>query len=146
MNLLISKVLRGLCVVLEINFCMSVVVLMTGCILSISNQHSIFNFDEELYGPLASSLRLMMVYLGIAELLICCYCFFSKKNQLFMVVGAFLILMIGSLEFYGRVNNVEIDADLIPFLLYTGVSHILFGVLQDFDKIKAMNHSGNLFE
>lgn len=125
------------------NFCASVVVLMAGCFLSLSPIRSVFSFDQEMYGALAGSLKIMMLYLGITEILVCVYCFFNNKTQLLIVVGAFLILMIGSLEFYGRINDVDIDADLIPFLLYTGVSHIVFGVVKDLSKLKPVQQQSS---
>ena len=48
--------------------------------------------------------------------------------------GVFLILMIGSMEFYGEINDVEIDEDFPLFFLYTGLSHILFGVMVGIEK------------
>jgi len=42
--------------------------------------------------------------------------------------------MIGSLTFYGEMNAVAIDASFSPFFLYTGLSHILFGMVKAIDK------------
>lgn len=137
----VSKALQISKVIIEMNFCASVVVLMAGCFLSLSPSRSVFSFDQEIYGAMAGSLKIMMLYLGITEILVCLYFFFNKKPQPLIVVGAFLILMIGSLEFYGRINGVEIDAEFVPFLLYTGLSHIIFGVVRDLSKIQPVQHN-----
>ena len=52
-------------------------------------------------------------------------------------VGFFLILMIGSMEFYGEINSIEIDENFPLFFFYTGISHILFGVMAAMEKISA---------
>jgi len=140
-NSIVFKALQVAKVIIQINFCASVVVLMAGCLLSLTPTQSVFNFNEDIYGEMAGSLRIMMLYLGVTEALICLYCLFSKKAVLLVIVGAFLILMIGSLEFYGRINNVEIDPDFVPFLVYTGLSHIVFGVIHELSKVKSLHQN-----
>jgi len=51
-------------------------------------------------------------------------------------VGFFLILMIGSMEFYGEINTIEIDENFPLFFLYTGLSHILFGIMVNIEKTR----------
>ncbi len=70
----------------------------------------------------------MMMYLAFTEAVVVGYCLATKNFKAMILVGFFLILMIGSLEFYGEVNTVAIDPSLPLFFLYTGVSHLLFGV------------------
>jgi hypothetical protein len=102
--------------------------------LSLSDYYSLFEFNQELYGELDSNLKMTMAYIAITELVICAYCFFSKKTQAFVLVGFFLILMVGSVHFYGQINDVEIDENLSLFFLYTGASHLLFGVTSNLKK------------
>ncbi|CAA9893003.1 conserved membrane hypothetical protein [Candidatus Methylobacter favarea] len=113
----------------EINFYISVIVLVLGSILPVSGAYPFFEFNEELYGPVANNLRIMMVYLAIAECILVGYCFLSKRFRIFIVAGAFLISMTGYLAFYGAVNNMPIDSNLHVFFLYTGISPILLGVI-----------------
>jgi hypothetical protein len=115
--------------IVEINFCISVIVLISGGMLSISDTYSIFEFNEDLYGALDNNLRMMMVYLAVSECFIVGYCIFRKKFQVMIIVGCFLILMIGSMGFYGEINAVEIDPTFTVFLLYTGLSHIIFSFI-----------------
>ena len=75
-----------------------------------------------------------MVYLVMTESVILGYFFFTKNFRVMILVGFFLILMIGSMEFYGEINDVEIDEDFPLFFLYTGLSHILFGVMVGIEK------------
>ncbi|MDD5579750.1 MAG: hypothetical protein PHY16_10790 [Methylobacter sp.] len=137
---------QSLKLLVEVNFYISVIVLVIGSILSVSGSYSIFEFNEELYGALANNLRMMMVYLAVAECMICGYCFFSKKFQVFIFSGFFLILMVGSLAFYGEVNNMPMDPNFPLFFLYTGMSHILFGLLAGKEKNRYSQHpeSGKL--
>ncbi len=61
-----------------------------------------------------------------------------------MPVGFFLILMIGSMEFYGEINTVAIDEHFPIFFMYTGMSHILFGVMADIEKRLSTKNDDNL--
>lgn len=127
----IAKCVRFL---LEANFCIAVIVLIGGAVLSMTGAYEIFEFNEDLYGALANNLRVMMFYLALCETIICIYCYITQSFQFAVLVGFFLVLMIGSLEFYGKINNVEIDPNFTVYFLYTGISHILFGIAVSFDK------------
>jgi len=109
--------------------------------LSVSGSYSFFEFNEELYGALDNNLRLIMVYLAITETVILGYCFFRKNFQVMIPVGFFLILMIGSMEFYGQINAIEIDENFPLFFLYTGLSHILFGVMAGIERNSSDGHN-----
>jgi hypothetical protein len=115
--------------IVEINFYISVIVLISGGILSISGTYSIFEFNEDLYGALDNNLRMIMVYLAVSECFIVGYCIVRKRFQVMIIVGCFLILMIGSMGFYGEINAIEIDSTFTIFFLYTGLSHIIFGFI-----------------
>ena len=116
---------------LEVNFYASVILLLAGSFLSVSDNHSLFEFKEDLYGALNNNLRMIMVYLGMTEIVILIYCFMRKNFRSIILVGFFLILMVGSMEFYGEINTVEIDNNFPIFFFYTGISHMLFGVIED---------------
>ncbi len=122
------KYLQGIRFIIEGNFYISVLVFILGIGLSISPEYMIFEFNEELYGVLAQNLKMMLVFLAFSELLICSYCYLIRNRRMFMFVGLFFLLMIGSLPFYAEVNNIEIDPDLTWFFGYVGISHLLFGL------------------
>jgi hypothetical protein len=130
-----SKTFHSLDLILAVNFVISVLLLIIGCLLSLSERYSLFELNQDLYGELMSNFKITLVYVAITELILCAYCFFSKKFQYFILVGFFLILMIASVHFYSEINNIEIDENFSLFLLYTGVSHILFGVMSDLKKV-----------
>jgi hypothetical protein len=134
MNGMAFKGLQSIKFLLEINFYISVIVLIAGGILSVSGNYSLFEFNEDLYGALDNNLRMIMVYLAMTESVILVYCFFRKNFQVMIPVGFFLILMIGSMEFYGDINSIEIDENFPLFFFYTGLSHILFGVMAGIEK------------
>ena len=131
------KVLQSGKLIVEINFCISVLVLIVGSALSVSDNYSIFEFNEDLYGALDNNLRMIMLYLAITEAVILGYCLARKNFQVMIPVGVFLILMIGSMEFYGQINTIAIDESFPLFFLYTGLSHILFGAIPYIEKIHA---------
>jgi hypothetical protein len=126
-----SKIFYSTKFILVANFLVSVMLLSAGGLLSLSDRYSLFDFNQELYGELVSNIKITMAYVAMTEMVICAYCFFSKKTQAFVLVGFFLILMVGSVYFYGQINDVEMDENLYLFFLYTGVSHILFGVMSN---------------
>ncbi|MGZ8190395.1 MAG: hypothetical protein ACXWTS_04100 [Methylococcaceae bacterium] len=129
---------------IELNFYLSVIVLIVGSLLSVSGNNFIFEFNEDLYGALDNNLRMMMIYLAVTEAVIVGYCLLSQNFKTMILVGFFLILMIGSLEFYGEVNTVAIDPNFPLFFLYTGVSHLLFGVNAAIEKNSAIEQPENL--
>ena len=107
---------------------------------------SFFEFNEDLYSALNNNLRMIMVYLAMTECIILGYCFFRKNFQVMIPMGFFLILMIGSMEFYGEINMVAIDNNFPLFFLYTGLSHILFGVMVYIEKNRANEEFNKLSE
>ena len=131
------KGLQSIKFLLEVNFYIAVIVLIAGGILSVSGSYSIFEFNVDLYGALDNNLRMIMVYLAITESVILGYCFLRKNFQVMIPVGFFLILMIASMEFYSEINSIEIDENFPLFFLYTGISHILFGVMVGIEKNRA---------
>ena len=138
------KGLQSIKFLLEVNFYISVIVFTAGGILSLSGNYSFFEFNEDLYGALDNNLRMIMVYLAMTEGVILGYCYFRKDFQAMIPVGFFLILMIGSMEFYGEINSIEIDDNFPMFFLYTGLSHILFGVMASIEKNSANEETGKL--
>ena len=144
MNDMASKGLQSIKILIEVNFYISAVVLIAGGFLSVQGSYSIFEFNEELYGALDNNLRMIMAYLAMTETVILVYCFFRKNFQVMVPVGFFLILMIGSMEFYGQINAVEIDKNFPLFFLYTGLSHILFGVMVGIEKNSGSKKSGRV--
>ncbi len=130
MNDMTLKIIKMLRLSVEINFYFSVVVLVMGGFLSFSDSYSFFEFNESLYGALYNNLRMMMVYLAFTEVVVFAYYLISKNFQVITVVGFFLVLMIGSMAFYGEVNSVAIDESFSVFFLYTGLSHGVFGIMK----------------
>ncbi len=111
-----------------INFTVAVVVLVGGCFLSLT-EASVFEFNDDLYDALDNNLRWMLVNLGMTELVVLLYCWFTRKFQYMLLVGLFLLLMIVSVQVYGQINSIQVDANFSVFFAYTGLSHILFGWL-----------------
>ena len=126
---------------LEANFYISVLVLITGCLLSVSDSYSFFEFNEDLYGVLDNNLRMIMIYLAMTETVILMYCYFRHNFQIMIAVGFFLLLMIASMRLYGDINDIAIDENFSLFFLYTGLSHILFGVMADIEKNSSDEHN-----
>lgn len=127
--------MRSLKLLVEANFYVSAILMVAVSIMSVTGNYSLFEFNEELYGPMANNLRIMLIYLAVAEIGICGYGLMTKKYRVFIAVGFFLILSIGSLKFYGAINDITVDDNFFVFFLYTGLSHIVFGIVSGIDII-----------
>ncbi|MGR9085997.1 MAG: hypothetical protein ACU841_02870 [Gammaproteobacteria bacterium] len=126
--------LRSLKLLLTANFYISVILLILASIMSVSGGRTPFEFHDDLYGPLANNLKLMLVYLAVTEIFLCAYCYYSKNFKVLIVAGFFLILTSGSLTFYSVINGIAVDDDFFVFFLYTGLSHVVFGVMGSWER------------
>lgn len=124
-----TNLMQVLKFLVDANFYTSVLVLLYGAFTAITQNYSIFEFNEDLYGVMHTNLRMALLYLGMTETVILGYCYLTKQPRLLLFVGYFLILMLGSLAFYGKINTVPIDENLHLFFLYAGISHILYGLM-----------------
>jgi hypothetical protein len=115
--------------VIEANFYISVALVILGGACSLTDNYSIFEFNVAIYNELANDLRVIMGYLGFTEVMVFFLCLMTKQYKFYLLVGFFLLMMIGSVEFYGQLNTVEIDPNIDIWLFYAGVSHILFGAM-----------------
>jgi hypothetical protein len=134
-----SKVMQVIKFFTDANFYISVLVLLYGGLTAITDNYSIFEFNEDLFGAMHNNLRIALFYLAMTEIVVCVFCFVTQQPKMMAFVGYFLIMMLGSLAFYGKINSVPIDNKLPLFFLYTGISHIVFGLLSGLDKVKAKN-------
>ncbi len=123
-----NKLLQVVKFFIDANFYISVLVLVYGGLTAITENYSVFEFNEDLFGAMHNNLRIALLYLGMTEIVVCVYCYVANQPKMMMFVGYFLIMMLGSLSFYGKINSVAIDNDIPLFFLYTGVSHILYGL------------------
>ncbi|CAG7856569.1 hypothetical protein MCAMS1_01099 [biofilm metagenome] len=118
----------------DANFYISVLVLVAGGITAITDNYTIFEFNEDLFGAMHNNLRMALLYLGMTEVVVCLFCYVTNQPRLMIFVGYFLLMMLGSLTFYGKINSVSIDNNILLFFLYTGLSHIAFGLMSVFGK------------
>lgn len=122
------KGIRQIEIILKANYYFSALLLIITAIFTISGHDILFQSDVALYGPLANNLRLMLLYLAFIEFAIVSYCCIKNQYQEIIFLGGFLILLIGSLEFYCKTNQITIDSGYRLFFTYIGLSHIAFGV------------------
>lgn len=124
-----AKIMRAIKFLVDANFYMSVLILVYGCISAITENYSVFEFSEDLFGAMHNNLRIALLYLGVTEVVICIYCFVTNQPKHMIFVGYFLLMMLGSLAFYGQINSVPVDNNIPVFFLYSGLSHIVFGLM-----------------
>jgi len=56
------------------------------------------------------------------------FCFIKRSYTELVLVGIFLLLIPGELKFYAQINHLEIDNSFDVFFLYTGLSHLFYGL------------------
>jgi len=123
------KTLQWLSLLSALNFNVAVIFLLVVSLFSAAGSSLFFENNSELYGPLASNLRLMLVYLTLSQFSAYCFCSYSRNYRLLIPVGLFWLLLMGSIEFYGRVNQIPIDEDYGRLFLYLGLSNLAYGGL-----------------
>ncbi len=129
MNSFATKSLTSFKYALEANYYVSLAVSVAAATLSFTNDQVFFELNNDLYGPLSNNIKIMMIYIVLAELSMLAYCLMKQCYKELTAAGLFLILLSGALEFYGRVNQIPIDHTYRLFFLYAGLSHIAYGLL-----------------
>ncbi|MDD1621468.1 MAG: hypothetical protein LUQ11_08295 [Methylococcaceae bacterium] len=129
-----NKGFNVLKLILAINFNASVIFLLIVGVISAMGSTLFFDDQNELYGPMAGNLRLMLIYLCLTELAVYSFCRFGDNYQGLLILGAFLLILMVSIEFYGTINQVPIDDNYPRFFLYLGLSHIGYGALPSANK------------
>ncbi len=124
-----QKTLQLLSMLSAINFNVAVILLLVVSLISAAGSSLLFDNNSELYGSLAGNLRLMLVYLTLSQFAAYCYCSYSENYRLLVPVGLFWLLLMGSIEFYGTVNQISIDEDYGRLFLYLGLSNLVYGGL-----------------
>ncbi|MCX7100426.1 MAG: hypothetical protein NTX38_02755 [Methylobacter sp.] len=104
-----------------INFNFAVIFLLIVSVTSATGSTAFFDNNADLYGALASNLRLMLI--------VYCFCSYSQNYRLLIPVGMFWLMLMGSIEFYGMVNQIAIDEDYRWFFLYLGISNLAYGAM-----------------
>lgn len=119
--------LNVLQIVLQVNFNASVILILLASILSLTGSEFFFESTSDLYGPLANNLRLVLIYLCLVQIAVYGFYQMSSNYAAIVALGAFLLILILSLEYYSLVNQVEIDDNYRQVFLYAGLSHLLYG-------------------
>jgi hypothetical protein len=129
-----NKILPALKMLPAINFNAAVIFLLLVSLFSATGSTFFFDNNSDLYGPLASNLRLMLIYLTLSQFGVYCFCSLRQNYLLLMPVGLFWLMLIGSIEFYGMVNQIHIDENYRWLFLYLSVSNLMYGGLYSFSK------------
>lgn len=114
-------------IVLQVNFNASVMLILLASILSLTGSEFFFENTSDLYGPLANNLRLVLIYLCLVQIAVYAFHQISNNFTAITALGAFLLLLTISLEYYGSVNQLKIDENYQRLFLYAGMSHLLYG-------------------
>ncbi len=117
---------------LEANYYLAILVGFAAAIMAISGNEGFLNTGEGFYNPLINNLKIMLAYMMLAESSVFCFCFIKRRYTELVIVGVLLLLIPVGLEFYAQVNQLEIDDTFNIFFLYTGLSHVFYGLLSYF--------------
>lgn len=111
---------------LQINFNFSVIFVVLVSVLSLTGSDLFFENNNDLYGPLANNLRMVLLYLCLVQLAVYGFYQASRNYAAVFALGAFLLILIVSLQFYSIINQIEIDPSYPEIFLYAGLSHVLY--------------------
>lgn len=131
---LTDKILPSLKKLSAINFNAAVIFLLVVSLISASGSAFFFDNNSDLYGPLASNLRLMLIYLTLSQFAVYFFAACCQNCFLLLLLGLFWLMLIGSIEFYGMVNQISIDENYHWFFLYMAISNLVYGGLYGFNK------------
>lgn len=122
-----TKTLNFVQLILQVNFNAAVILLLISGAATVLGNPMFFEDNSDLYGPLANNMRLMMFYLCLIQIAV--YSFYTLGNSptALAILGIFLLLLIGALEFYSVVNQIEVDENYRELFIYSGLSHLLYG-------------------
>lgn len=126
-HVLFGKALGLLQLALQINWNTAVIVLLVSGMATMFGYPLFFEDNSDLYGPLANNMRLMMFYLCLIQIAVCSFYKLGNSPAALSALGIFLLLLIASLEFYGDINQIEIDENYQQLFIYSGLSHLLYG-------------------
>ena len=129
-----NKVLPLLKILPAINFNVAIIFLLIVSVISATGSAYFFDNNSDLYGPLASNLRLMMIYLTLSQFAVYCFCSYSQNHRFLVPVGLFWLMLMASIEFYGMVNQIPIDENYRWCFLYMGASNLIYGGYYGFTK------------
>lgn len=119
--------LNVLQLLLQINFNVSVIFVLVVSLMSLAGSEFFFENNSDLYGPLANNLRMVLLYLCFVQMAVYGFYQMSSNYAAVFTLGAFLLILIISLQFYSIINQIEIDPNYQQIFLYAGLSHILYG-------------------
>ncbi len=114
-------------VISSLNLQAAIGFLLFGAVLALRGESQFFEYEDDVYGPMMGNLRLMLVYLGVAEIAVYIMCRMRGKYQVMLLVGGFFIILMASIDFYGFINQVPVDDHYKFLFLYLGLSHLLYG-------------------
>jgi hypothetical protein len=69
----------------------------------------------------------MLIYLTLSQFAAYCFCSYTQNYRPLMPVGVFWLLLMGSIKFYGVINQIPIDEDYGWLFLYLGLSNLVYG-------------------
>ncbi|ANE55692.1 MULTISPECIES: hypothetical protein [Methylomonas] len=122
-----SKTLNLLQLILQVNFNAAVITLLISGVATILGNSLFFADNSDLYGPLANNMRLMMFYLCLIQVAVYSFYKLDHRPEALAALGIFLLLLIAALEFYCSINQIDVDDNYRQLLLYSGLSHLLYG-------------------
>lgn len=112
---------------LQFNFNVSVIFILLVSLLSLTGSELFFENNSDLYGPLANNLRMVLLYLSLVQLAVYGVYQFSCNYAAVFTLGAFLLILIVSLQCYSIINQIDIDPNYQKIFLYAGLSQVLYG-------------------
>lgn len=129
MRIVISKLIKYF---LEANLYLALLISFMAAILALTGNEGLLSTGQDFANPLINNLKIMLVYMILAEFSVFGFCYIKRSYSELFIVGAAVLLIPAGLEFYAEVNQLEIDKRFTVFCLYNGLAHLLYGALSYF--------------
>lgn len=143
-RILFRSIIIFLQLLLQVNFNASVIFLLIASVLTLTGSEMFFASNQDLYGPLVNNMRFILFYLCLMQVAV--YGIYRAKNNYASVLflGVFFLLLMGSLQFYCLINQIEVDGNYQNIFLYVGLSHVMYGGIMLVRESSKLNKSAVL--
>ena len=126
---------------LQVNFNASVIFLLIASVLTLTGSELLIASDQDLYGPLVNNMRFILFYLCLMQVAVYGMYRAKKSYAAVLFLGVFFLLLMGSLEFYCEINQIEVDGNYQQIFLYVGLSHAFYGGIRVLRESSKLNKS-----
>ena len=116
---------KALKILLDANFKFAVFLSIIGGFFVYNDPEYFVAEDFLIYGPLGNNLLIVAVIVSVMQILLLLF-YYRGGYKAALAMGCLFLLIGYDLQTYSEVNAIEIEASLMYYCFYLGVSHIAY--------------------